>query len=166
MAKKTNEVADVQGLATNENEFETLKNAWKELLERVCEDSVQCIENELDDGMLFDPSTVRQYADEAEAAQDLYYMIDGCEDMEGYEDIYFKKYLIVDQDATVPNITFEYSIAPGEGIPASDGNMEVLPGIPGATVGTATFASTDTTNTTVTTGDQVTLDAGDYTASQ
>ncbi len=74
---------------------------------------------------------------------------------------YFKKYLIVDQDATVPNITFEYSIAPGEGIPASDGNMEVLPGIAGATVGTATFASTDTTNTTVTTGDQVTLDAGE-----
>lgn len=109
MAKKTNEVADVQGLATNENEFETLKNAWKELLERVCEDSVQCIENELDDGMLFDPSTVRQYADEAEAAQDLYYMIDGCEDMEGYEDIYFKKYLT---DMRITNIEalMEYAI--------------------------------------------------------
>jgi pilin isopeptide linkage protein len=74
---------------------------------------------------------------------------------------YFKKYLIVDQDATVPTITFQYSIAPGEGIPAQDGRMEVLPGIAGATVGSASFTSTDSTNTTVTTGDQVTLDAGE-----
>lgn len=76
MAKNTNEVADVQGLATNEIEFEEIKDAWKELLERAYEDSVQDIVNELDDGMLFDPSTVRQYVDEAEAAQDLYNMID------------------------------------------------------------------------------------------
>ena len=105
-----NEVADVQGLATNENEFETLKNAWKELLERACEDSVQDIENELDDGVwLFDPSTVRQYADEAEAAQDLYNMIDECEDMEEYEGIRFKKYLA---DMRIPNRTalMEYAI--------------------------------------------------------
>jgi len=90
--------------------FEEIKDAWKELLERACEDSVQDIENELDDGVwLFDPSTVRQYADEAEAAQDLYSMIDECEDMEAYEDINFKKYLT---DMRTPNMEalMEYAI--------------------------------------------------------
>lgn len=92
MAEKSTNVVDVQGLTTTK--FKEIKDAWKELLERVYEDSVQCIENELDDGieMCF-TDTVRRYLDEAEAAQNLYYLIDGCEDMEGYEDINFKKYL-------------------------------------------------------------------------
>ena len=41
----------------------------------------------------------------------------------------FNKYLIVDADATVPEIEFEYTIEAGTAIPASSGVMEVLPGV-------------------------------------
>ena len=96
MTKNKNKVVDVQGLTTTTRviTFKEIKDAWKELTERVYEESVYNIESKLGDGIAnFDPDTVRQYLDEAEAAQDLHYLIDECEDMEEYEDINFKKYL-------------------------------------------------------------------------
>ena len=90
--------------------FKEIKDAWKELFERAYEDSVQDIENELDDGIeMCYPDTVRQYLDEAEAAMYLYNIIDECEDMEEYEDINFKKYLA---DMRITNIEalMEYAI--------------------------------------------------------
>ena len=105
MAKK-----ELQTVGETTFKFEEIKDAWKELLERVYEDNVQDIQNELDDGieMCF-PDTVRRYLDETEAAQDLYSIIDECEDMEGYEDIIFKKYL-TDMRITNRTALMEYAI--------------------------------------------------------
>lgn len=108
MAKKSTNVVDVQGLATTK--FDEIKDAWKELAERAYEDSVQDIVNELGNGVgMCDPDTVRRYLDEAEAAQNLYSIIDECEDMEGYEDINFKKYL-TDMRITNMEALMEYAI--------------------------------------------------------
>lgn len=108
MAKNKNKVADVQGLATTK--FKEIKDAWKELFEQAYEESVNNIETELDNGIgMCDPDTVRQYVDEAEAAQNLYTEIDKCKDMEGYEDINFKKYL-TDMRITNRTALMEYAI--------------------------------------------------------
>lgn len=61
----------------------------------------------------------------------------------------FKKYLVMKNSLDVPDVEFTFTIAPGTGIPAASGKMEVLAGIAGATVGTAQFTATDTTYTTV-----------------
>lgn len=60
----------------------------------------------------------------------------------------FKKYLVVKDSLDVPSVEFTFSVTPGAGIAASATTMEVLAGIPGATVGTARFSSNDTTYTT------------------
>ena len=73
----------------------------------------------------------------------------------------FNKYLIVDEKANVPNVTFSYEIAPGTAISATTSTVEVLPGVSGATVGTAAFSANDTKLTEKAAGDTVTLDSGE-----
>ena len=51
----------------------------------------------------------------------------------------FKQFLIVDDNARIPAIEFEYSIAPGQGIPAAAGRMEVMAGVGSPSVGKAVF---------------------------
>ena len=53
----------------------------------------------------------------------------------------FKQYLVLDKNAQVPAIEFNYSITPGEAIPASEGRMEVLAGVGQPTVGSAVFTA-------------------------
>ncbi len=65
----------------------------------------------------------------------------------------FKKYLIVKNSLDVPSVEFTFLVKPGAGIPASETTMEVLAGISGATVGTASFSSSDTTYPTEQSGD-------------
>ncbi len=77
----------------------------------------------------------------------------------------FDKYLRFKNNSNPPNLTFEYSIAAGQGIAAANGTMEVLPGsstpaLPTITPSQATFSPTDTRNTAVASGDQVTLSDG------
>ena len=88
-----------------------------------------------------------------------------------------KKYLVVDEDATIPNKTFTFSVAAGSAIAATDNTVEVIPGpvvtdaqsavtAPTITQTTA-FAPTDTTYTAVQTGDtSVSLSAGQKYAKQ
>ncbi len=68
----------------------------------------------------------------------------------------FKKYLVLDKDAEVPNVTFEFEISKGNAIPAGSGRMEVIAGPSTTTapsIGTAEFTSSSTTYDTVQTGD-------------
>ncbi len=88
-----------------------------------------------------------------------------------------KKYLVVDEDATIPNKTFNFSVAAGTAIAATGSTVAVIPGpvetdaqsavtAPTITQTTA-FAPTDTTYTTVQTGDiSVDLSAGQKYAKQ
>lgn len=78
----------------------------------------------------------------------------------------FTKYLVVDDDANIPNTTMSFAIAPGTAIAATNSTIAVYAGPTGATVGTVTFAPTDTTYTTVQTGDDVTLASGKKYAKQ
>ena len=58
----------------------------------------------------------------------------------------FNKYLVLDDSAEVPNVTFDFTIAAGTAVPSSNGTMEVLAGVmtPTApTVSSVTFAPTD-----------------------
>ncbi len=41
----------------------------------------------------------------------------------------FNKYLVLDDSAQVPNVTFGFTIAAGDEVPSSNGTMAVLPGI-------------------------------------
>ena len=41
----------------------------------------------------------------------------------------FDKYLIIDKDANVPAASFDFSIAPGEAMAATENSMEVLAGV-------------------------------------
>lgn len=61
-----------------------------------------------------------------------------------------QKYLIMDENANVPNVTFNFSIAPGEGVDSSDPatKLQVRAGLAGATIGNATFAQGQDTYTT------------------
>ena len=87
-----------------------------------------------------------------------------------------KKYLVVDEDATIPNKTFTFSVAAGTAVAATDSTVAVIPG-PVVTeasavtkptiVQTTAFAPTDTTYTTVQSGDtSVTLSTGQKYAKQ
>ena len=88
-----------------------------------------------------------------------------------------KKYLVVDEDATIPNKTFTFSVAAGTAMAATGSTVAVIPGpvvtdaqsavtAPTITQTTA-FAPTDTTYTTVQTGDtSVTLTTGQKYAKQ
>lgn len=109
MAKKSTNVVDVQGLATTK--FDEIKDAWKELAERAYEDSVQDIENELDNGIgMCDPDTVRQNLDEAGAAQSLYSIIDECKDMEDFMTESNIKLVLADMRITDMEALMEYAI--------------------------------------------------------
>ncbi|MBP0955131.1 MAG: hypothetical protein J6M90_05750 [Oscillospiraceae bacterium] len=63
----------------------------------------------------------------------------------------FNKYLVLDDSAQVPNVTFDFTIAAGDEVPSSNGTMAVLPGIvvkngdvvTAPKVTSATFAPTD-----------------------
>lgn len=77
------------------------------------------------------------------------------------------KYLIVDETAIVPDVTFNFTIAPGTAIQAANGVMEVISpatatGVTGTpTIAPITFTHSDTKNTSVQSGDNVTLDTGE-----
>ena len=73
----------------------------------------------------------------------------------------FNKFLIVDNDARIPAIEFEYAIAPGSAIAATANTPAIIAGVGTPTIGTASFPSGDTTYNTVQTGDAVTLDSGE-----
>ena len=73
----------------------------------------------------------------------------------------FNKYLIVDEDAKVPAITFEYTIAPGTAIEPTASTLSVFAGVGTPVVGTAAYAANDTKLTAVPNGDNVTLDSGE-----
>lgn len=67
----------------------------------------------------------------------------------------FKKYLVMDVNATVPSTTFSFTVTKGEAIPAvaasgtTPGTMEVLEGVGTPTVSDVTFTASDETSTTV-----------------
>ena len=63
----------------------------------------------------------------------------------------FKKFLIMDAGDSVPNATFAFTIAPGTARSANTSDnsvMQVLPGVGTPTIGTATFAPGNSTETT------------------
>lgn len=88
-----------------------------------------------------------------------------------------KKYLVVDENATIPNKTFNFSVAAGSAIAATNNTVAVIPGpvvtnaqsavtAPTITQTTA-FAPTDTTFTSAQSGDtSVTLSSGQKYAKQ
>lgn len=62
----------------------------------------------------------------------------------------FNKYLIMDAGDSVPNVTFAFTVAPGQAVSASTADnavMEVMAGIGTPTIGNVTFAPGDTTAT-------------------
>lgn len=78
----------------------------------------------------------------------------------------FDKYLVMDQNANVPNVTFNFTIAAGSYVAASGGEPEILAGIGTPTVGSAEFEAPNggdtgtTTYDTVQEGDTLTLGSG------
>lgn len=109
MTEKSTNVVDVQGLATTK--FKEIKDAWKELAEQAYEESVQVIEDELDNGIgMCDPDTVIQNLDEAGAAQSLYSIIDKCNDMEDYMTESNIKLVLADMRITDMEALMEYAI--------------------------------------------------------
>ncbi|HAH18450.1 Spy0128 family protein [uncultured Eubacterium sp.] len=71
----------------------------------------------------------------------------------------FKKYLVMDVNASVPSTTFKFTVSKGTAIPAvaasgtTPGTMEVLEGIGTPTIADVTFAAGQETFTSVQTGD-------------
>lgn len=107
---------DLQTVGETTIKFKEIKDAWKELAERAYEDSVQDIENELDDGIeMYDPSNANQYLGEIDAAISLYNIINDCKDMEDYmiecEDIHSNmKKVLADMRITCRTALMEYAI--------------------------------------------------------
>jgi len=58
----------------------------------------------------------------------------------------FKQFLIIDEQASVPDIEYEYSIAPGQAVPATRTSMEVLSGVGSPSVGKAVFVQGEETS--------------------
>lgn len=58
----------------------------------------------------------------------------------------FNKYLVMDANANVPNVTFKFTIEKGEAVSASGGNPAIYAGVGEPTVGSAEFAPSDTTD--------------------
>lgn len=56
----------------------------------------------------------------------------------------FNKYLVMDEDENVPNVTFEFSIAAGDAVVGGDGQVAVNAGVGAPTVNTAVFSPADT----------------------
>ncbi len=78
------------------------------------------------------------------------------------EDVTFQKALVLDANANVPDITFEYSIAPGAAVAASSGKMAIIsPSAATGVVGTPTIDTADYNpgDATVTSAEGVTLTA-------
>lgn len=73
----------------------------------------------------------------------------------------FDKYLVLNQDANVPNVTFTFSIAAGAALDATSTTPRIEAGIGTPVIGSATFGPTDTTYTTVQSGDTATLNSGE-----
>ncbi len=61
----------------------------------------------------------------------------------------FNKYLVLDDSAQVPNVTFDFTIAAGTAVPSSNGTMEVLTGVMTPTAPTVTSATFAAGNDTV-----------------
>ena len=79
----------------------------------------------------------------------------------------FTKYMVVQKDVNIPNTTIGFNIAPiAAEIPATSSTVAVYPGPAGATVGSVTFAPTDTTYPSVQTGDDVVITADEKYAKQ
>lgn len=53
----------------------------------------------------------------------------------------FKKHLVMDDKANVPNVTFKFNIKAGQAVDAKDGNPAIYAGIGSPTVSDATFTS-------------------------
>ena len=83
---------------------------------------------------------------------------------DGTDDVTFNKYLVVNNGSAVPDVTFDFSIAPGTGVGSTVDTIAVYPG-PVNSAGTkpsvesAVFGSGDTASTTKTTDDTVILAA-------
>ena len=78
----------------------------------------------------------------------------------------FKKYLVMDENANVPNVSFSFSIAPGEAVDATGsgqaiyaGNDSHVTGSPLFTVNSVTFSPTDKTWDSKQNDDTVTLES-------
>jgi len=71
----------------------------------------------------------------------------------------FEKYLVMNNDATVPNVTFAFTIEAGTAIPSANGTFEVLagPGSPSISAGQAAFTSTDSTTPEAQAGENRTI---------
>lgn len=78
----------------------------------------------------------------------------------------FTKYMVVDETTNIPNVTLGFTIVPGSAIAATSSTVAVYAGPTGASVGSVTFAPTDTTYTSVQSGDDVDLDSGEKYAKQ
>ena len=74
----------------------------------------------------------------------------------------FDKYLVMEEDANVPNATFNFTIKPGAAVP----NTAIVAGIGAPTVEAAVFAPTDTAYDAPQTGDSVKLTEGEKYAVQ
>lgn len=62
----------------------------------------------------------------------------------------FNKYLIMDAGDNVPNVTFSFTVAPGEAVSADTSDnavMQVLPGVGTPTIADVTFSNSDATVT-------------------
>lgn len=78
----------------------------------------------------------------------------------------FKKYLVMDENANVPNVSFSFSIAPGDAVDATEsgqaiyaGNDSHVTGSPLFTVNSVTFSPTDKTWDSKQNDDTVTLES-------
>lgn len=72
----------------------------------------------------------------------------------------FTKYLVMDQDANVPNAVFSYTVSPGTAENATETTPEIKAGIGDVTVTDTVFEAGDPTYAAVENGDTVTLAAG------
>lgn len=75
---------------------------------------------------------------------------------------HFDKYLVMEEDANVPNATFNFTIKPGAAVP----DTAIVAGIGAPTVEAAVFAPTDTAYDAPQTGDSVKLTEGEKYAVQ
>ena len=79
----------------------------------------------------------------------------------GDNSLSFNKFLIVEDSAEIPAITFEYAIAPGTAVAATSTTPAIIAGVGTPTISTAVFPSNDTTYNTAQSGDEVTLESGE-----
>lgn len=60
-------------------------------------------------------------------------------------EVTIQKYLVMDKSANVPNVEFNFSIAPGSALdssdPSTEGKLQIRAGLAGATISKATFAA-------------------------